>query len=156
VRKKAYYILIPLFYVGIAFVGRIFTDEGVTSWYPYILKPSFTPPGSIIGTMWTVIYILTAISFLIFVKRAGGSKVFIPVVGLFVLNGFFNASWSYIFFTKHMLGSAVIDALLIWITVLILMLLTWPIARLSSILLIPYFLWTSFATFLTYDIYKLN
>jgi tryptophan-rich sensory protein len=155
-RMRSYYIIIPLFYAGIAIIGRIFTAEGVTSWYPNILKPSYTPQGSIIGAIWTVIYILTAISLIVFIKKAGGRSVFLPAVGMFILNGLFNASWSYIFFTKHLLRLAFIDALLIWITVLILILLTWPIARLSSILLFPYFLWTSFATFLTYEIYRLN
>lgn len=154
--KYIHYIISPLFYIGIAFSGRMFTDQGVTDWYPEIIKPSYTLPGSFIGVVWTIIFILSAISLILFINRGKGSKIFWPVIGLFALNGIVNVAWSYIFFTKHLIGLAVIDALIILITVGMMIVLVRPYSKASSGLLMPYFLWVLFASYLTYDIYTLN
>ena len=69
-----------------------------------------------------------------------------------------NAAWSYFFFTRHWIGLAVI----LWFA--------WRIATADpargggrgrplsfiAILLFPYLGWVSFATFLTYVIYRSN
>ncbi len=136
--------------------GRMFTSQGVADWYPEILKPSFTPPGSVIGIVWTVIYILCAISLIMFVNRGRGRPLFWPIVALYVFNGVVNAAWSYIFFTRHLIGPAVIDAVLIALTAGLMMVLVWPWSRAASLLLLPYVLWVSFASYLTYAIYLLN
>lgn len=146
----------PLFYLCVALAGRYFTAQGVGTWYPSILKPAFTPPGSFIGIMWTIIYVLTAISLILFINNAQGSPLFQPVVALYIVNGILNAAWSYIFFTKHFLGVAVVDAAILSITVLLIILLSWRYSTAASMLLVPYFIWVSFATYLTYAIYKIN
>lgn len=154
--KYAIYILSPLFYICIALAGRIFTSKGIYPWYQTIAKPTYTPPGSVIGFMWTVIYTLTAISLIIFTNNAKGKSGFWPIIGLYIANGIINAAWSYIFFTKHLLGLAVIDAGLIVVTVLFLMVVVRNHSAAASLLLIPYLGWVSFATFLTYVIYEIN
>jgi tryptophan-rich sensory protein len=103
-----------------------------------------------------MIYILSALSLITFINKGRGKPFFWPVITLYIMNGIFNAAWSYIFFTKHLPGFAVIDAGLIWVTVLLLIICTWRYSSLAGILLIPYLGWVSFATFLTYVIYKMN
>jgi tryptophan-rich sensory protein len=116
----------PLFYLGVALAGRILTSHGVTTWYPSIIKPSYTPPGSVIGAVWTLIFILSAISLILFINSGRGSHTFWPVIGVFVMNGTLNAAWSYLFFAKHYIGLAFIDAVLIGITVGLIMIMVWP------------------------------
>jgi tryptophan-rich sensory protein len=154
--KYAFYIFSPLFYICVALAGRIFTSKGIDPWYQTLSKPSYTPPGSFIGIMWTVIYILTACSLILFSRAAGDKKIFWPVVGLYIINGIVNTAWSYIFFTKHLLGLAVINAGIIGVTVVFLIVLVRHYSVAASLLLIPYLGWVSFATFLTYVIYKNN
>lgn len=154
--KKIHYILVPLFYFLVALAGRIFTAQGVSSWYPTLVKPDYTPPGGLIGAMWTVIYILAAASLIIFINRARHSPVFWSVILLYIINGVLNALWSYLFFTMHFLGAAVFDAALLAATVAFIMMLARRYSYLASVLLMPYFLWVSFATYLAYDIFRLN
>jgi len=154
--KLIHYILSPLFYLCVSLAGRYFTAQGVGTWYPSILKPAYTPPGSFIGIVWTVIYILAALSLILFVNRAKGAPLFYPVLALYIVNGILNAAWSYIFFTKHLLGPAVIDAAMLLITVLLIILLAWRYSTAASMLLVPYGIWVSFATYLTYAIYTMN
>jgi benzodiazapine receptor len=146
----------PVFYLVVAFAGMQFTSVGVSTWYPSLVKPSFTPPGSIIGMTWTIIYILSAVSLIHFISTSKGSPFFIYIIGLYIINGIVNAAWSYIFFSMHLLWLAVIDSALIGLTVLLIINSVWQYSKLSGILLLPYFLWVCFATYLSYAIYRLN
>ena len=154
--KYFIYIFSPLFYFCIALAGRFFTAQGIDPWYQAIAKPSFTPPGSVIGIVWTLIYILTAISMILFTNTAKGKANFWPVFILYIANGIINAAWSYIFFTKHLLGPAVVNAALISGTVMLMILFVWPHSKKASLLLFPYLGWVSFATYLTYVIFRMN
>ncbi|MGD2080805.1 MAG: tryptophan-rich sensory protein [Nitrospirota bacterium] len=154
--RKAHYVLIPFFYMLVALSGRLFTASGSAQWYQNLEKPAYTPPGSIIGGVWTAIYILTAFAFITYVNRARGSRALPLAAALFVLNGVINASWSYVFFVMRSPGLALADAALLWLTVLALAVLVWPRSKESSVLLVPYLAWTAFATLLSYRIFELN
>lgn len=156
IRKNLHYILAPLFYLTVAQIGSSFTMQGVSTWYQAIVKPPYTPPGVIIGVVWTVIYVLSAISLIVFVNAARGKKDVWVIASLYILNGVINVFWSYIFFVKHLLYLAILDSLCILFTVGLLIVYTWSYSRISSILLVPYFLWVSFATYLNFVIYRLN
>jgi benzodiazapine receptor len=149
-------ILSVLFYGSVSFLGRAFTSYGIPDWYQTLMKPSFTPPGYVIGIIWTVIYILTAISLFLFIIAGKGKPFYTIIIGFYIVNGVINAAWSYIFFTKQLLGPAVLDAALIGITVAVMIALTWRYSKAASLLLIPYLCWVSFATYLSYTIYRMN
>lgn len=154
--RYMYYILPPLFYLAVALTGSAFTASGMDGWYQSLLKPAFTPPGGIIGAAWTLIYILSAISFMLFLNSGAPGRTLSVVAGLFVLNGVINAGWCWVFFTVHMLRAAVVVAALIGISVAALIAVVWPYSRLAGVLLVPYLSWVSFATYLSYEIYRLN
>lgn len=154
--KRLHYILVPAFYLGIFLAGRAFTSAG--TWYQSLVKPAVTPPGAVIGMVWTVIYILSASAFILYMNRSKNAAPFLfrAIVGLFILNGILNALWSYLFFSRHLLGLAAADALGIFLSTGLIMVLAWPASRITSLLLLPYVCWTGFATYLTYEIYRLN
>ncbi len=60
-KLKPKYFLIPFFVVIVAWVGRWLTGRGM-DWYKTIKLPAWTPSGSVIGMVWTAIFILAAIS----------------------------------------------------------------------------------------------
>ncbi len=154
--KYASWIAAPLFYLLVAFAGGRFTAQGLGPWYQSLSKPAFTPPGNVIGGVWTIIYILSALSLILFVESGRGRRRFAAVLILYATNGVLNALWSFIFFTRHLLGLAVVDALLIWVTVALLVGATLRVSLWSALLLLPYLVWVSFATYLSYAIYRLN
>lgn len=154
---KINYIIIPIIVVLVAVIGNIFTSSGIDSgWYDTIIKPSWTPDGSIIGTVWTIIFILTTISALIFWNQKNKSKNFEIIVWIFAANAALNILWSLIFFGLNILEVAVIEAALLAATTIGLIIFLWPISKLASALIIPYAVWVSFATYLTFVIYSLN
>ncbi len=153
---KINYLLIPLFYVFVSTIGSLFTGQGVSSWYKTINLPSWTPPGSVIGIVWTIIFILTAISALIVWNKFNHNYAFWVIAVLFLVNGLLNIFWSYLFFSQNLLGWAALEAALLGASVYALIVLIWPLSTLAASLLIPYAGWVTFATYLTYLVYKLN
>lgn len=150
------YVIIPLVAILTGSIGGYFTSSSVNTWYKTLQKPLWTPPGSVIGAVWTVLYILTATSALIVWNTFPRDDKFRWIIALFLANAILNALWSYIFFSRHLLGIAVWEAALLGLTVLALMILTWTQSKTASLFLLPYLLWVSFATYLTFTVWSLN
>ncbi|MFA6321989.1 MAG: TspO/MBR family protein [Candidatus Buchananbacteria bacterium] len=149
------FIIIPALAILTSVLGSQITSQGM-SWYKIINLPKMTPPGSIIGLVWTIIFILTTVSILIYYNQNKSHKYFWLVIGLFVVNAFLNVAWSYLFFGWHWLFLSIFEAALLGLSVFVLIILIWPVSKLSAILLIPYAAWVSFATYLTFNIWHLN
>jgi len=149
------YFIIPAITIATSFIGSYFTMCGM-SWYKTISLPRFTPSGFFISFMWRFIYILSTISVLIVWNTFEHDFKFWVIIGLFVANAFLNAYWPYLFFYKHMIGAAIIEAALLGITVYALITLIWPVSWLAAILLFPYGIWVAFATFLNTVIWIMN
>jgi benzodiazapine receptor len=136
--------------------GSIFTSSSVYTWYPTLVKPSFTPPGWVIGSVWIVFFTLMGIS-LFLVWRDGlehyysKSAIFIFAAQLAV-----NILWSWAFFQLQSPIAGVVVIGVLWIMILLTMVKFWQISREAALLLAPYLLWVSFAAFLNYNIWKLN
>lgn len=149
------YILIPLGTVLVAWSGSAVTSSGM-GWYRTLALPSWTPPGSVIGAVWTTIFVLTAFAAIrVLGSRASGPHKTL-FVALLVMNGILNFGWSWVFFGQHLLGWAVFEAILLELSVLALIISAWPVARIAAYLLIPYAAWVAFATYLTYAVWSLN
>ncbi len=125
-------------------------------WYDALTKPSWQPPNWVFPVVWNTIFILSAISLILIWNTRPRSGMTYVIMGAAVLNGILNIGWSWLFFGHKLIMPAAYDALLLWLSVLFILTLAWPISRVASILLIPYALWTAFATSLTSVINKLN
>lgn len=152
---KLSYIIIPLITLATALLGSRLTSSGM-DWYKTINLPAWTPAGSIIGAVWTVLFVLATISALIIWNRSAHDTRFWWIVAIFVANAILNAGWSWLFFNQHLLGLAIFEAALLGASILALIILIWPSSRLAAALLVPYAAWVAFATFLTYKIWSLN
>jgi tryptophan-rich sensory protein len=125
-------------------------------WYATLTKPSYTPPGWFIGSMWTAIYILSGIAAWRVWSGTQHDDKFRMIAVVAGLNVLLNGSWSFIFFGLHMMLTAVVVAGVLAVTVWILIGLIWGRDKIAAALLIPYGLWTPFATYLAWSIYRLN
>lgn len=124
-------------------------------WYQSLNKPIFSPPDWVFAPVWSVLYILMAMSLFAYVKTPskinkglGYSVFFIQLV--------LNLLWTPVFFTfKQIEAGAVICTLLV-ILVLITIRLFYAVSKISAILLVPYFLWLILAAYLNIEILRLN
>lgn len=124
-------------------------------WYNSLIRPRISPPNWIFAPMWTILYILIIISFLIFLKESAFKPKIFPLI-IFGIQIFLNLSWSPVFFGARNIKGAfyIVCALCVFICINIYAF--FKISHLAGLLLVPYFLWVSFATYLNYQFLKLN
>ena len=125
-------------------------------WYASLAKPSWAPPSSLFGPVWTVLYILIALSFgAVFIKyfrKELPGRVALP----FLLNLIFNLLYSPIQFGLHNNLLASLDILLILGTLAWALVATRRRTPWIAYANIPYLLWVSFATILQLTITGMN
>ena len=137
-------------------LGSLFTTTGPGSWYSTLIKPAFNPPAWIFAPVWTLLYILMGISlYLVIMEGMKGRDVRIPLL-IFAIQLILNILWSYAFFGLESTFFGLLVIILLWISIVATMILFYPVRKAAAWLLVPYILWVSFATLLTYTIYSLN
>lgn len=126
------------------------------SWYQTLIKPEWAPPEWIFGPVWTILYLIIAISFgavfYKFFKRELPASVSLP----FALNIISNILYSPIQFGLENNLLATLDILLILGTLIWALIVIYPRMRWVALANIPYLLWVSFATILQFTITFLN
>ncbi len=150
------YFIIPIVAVLVSAIGGRLTTSSVRTWYKTIRKPRWTPPGSVIGAVWTVLYILAALSALLVWNLPDGAPVPLAVASLFVLNAVVNVAWSWVFFSRHRIGPAIWVCLFLDLTIVLLIWLIAPLSPLAAWLLVPYAIWVTFASYLNYRVWAMN
>lgn len=132
------------------------TQTSVTTWYPTLVKPGFTPPNWLFGPVWTVLYAMMGVSAVLVWWRRSDDTTSQRALVLFGVQLLLNGAWSFAFFGAQSpsLGLLVIAAL--WIV------LAWTTERFFRIraaagwLLVPYLLWVTYAGALNLGIWMLN
>lgn len=124
--------------------------------YAAWLKPAWAPPSWLFGPVWTVLYVLIAVSFgYVFYRYFTGT---IPwwVVLPFALNLGFNFAFTPLQFGLGSLLLSSLDILLVLATLVWAMYAVYHFAPWVTYINIPYLLWVSFATILQLSIFYLN
>jgi translocator protein len=137
-------------------IGTIFTTPAIPTWYASLAKPALNPPSAVFGPVWTVLYVLMAISAFIIWKKGLARKDVKIALGVFLGQLALNTLWSIIFFGAKSLGGALIEISVLWLAILGTIVLFWKISKAAGWLLIPYILWVSFAGYLNYMIWAMN
>ena len=145
-------IAFPLIVGGIS---GFFTVQGVKDWYLTLAKPNFTPPNYLFGPVWTFLYAFMGVAFFRILEK-GKSVQKIKAIRIYLWQLFFNFCWSFLFFSQHQIGLALIDILILWVLILIMIIRFKKLDEFAGYSQIPYLLWVSFATALTAAIYLLN
>lgn len=125
-------------------------------WYQQLLKPSWAPPSSVFGPVWTILYIGIAISFGSVFLMAGQKKIAWIVALPFALNLLFNFAFTPLQFGLRSNVLASVDILLVLGTLIWAMRSIYPHAPWVTYAQIPYLLWVAFATVLQLTITYLN
>lgn len=136
-------------------IGVVATRPALASrWYRRLKKPPWQPPGLVFGPAWTLIYALIAASML--VARGRGGEGQRPLFVLFGTNLALNVAWTLIFFRGRSPLAAGVEIVVLEGSTVALVVRSWPVSRLASLLLVPYALWVAFATALTWAIWARN
>jgi benzodiazapine receptor len=135
-------------------IGALWTaSDG--EWYQNITKPSFNPPSWVFGPVWTLLFTLMGVAlYLVWISPSSSVRTIALV--LFGVQFVFNVLWSYLFFGSNNPLWALIEIFILLVFIVATGVYFYWVNKFAGYLLIPYFLWVSFASFLNYNIWSLN
>jgi tryptophan-rich sensory protein len=132
------------------------TAQGVSDWYPALLKPSFNPPAWVFGPVWTVLYVLMGVACFLVWQRLPDSPSARRALGAYSVQLFLNFLWSFLFFKAQSPGWAFAEIVVLWLALLLTVILFFRESRWAGWLMMPYLAWVSFAAVLNASIWILN
>ena len=115
------------------------TSAGTDSWYLLLEKSDLNPPSYVFGIVWPILYILMMISAFLSYQK---------IFSIFIIQLFFNAAWSWLFFRFQMPLIALLDIYLLILINIYILNLMYKENKLAFFLFIPYVVWISFASYL--------
>lgn len=124
--------------------------------YAQLAKPVWAPPAGVFGPVWTVLYAMIAVAGCLAVRQRAADGAKGLAIALFGAQLVLNALWSWLFFRWHQGALALVDICVLWLAILATLTQFWRLRPLAGALLIPYFLWVSFATGLNAAVWRLN
>jgi len=147
-------LLLPLVVAGI---GGMVTSSSVSTWYPELKKPTWNPPARVFGPVWTLLYLLMGLaSWLVWQERPHDDAQVRQALRWYSLQLALNALWSIIFFGLRRVGLALLDIIALWGAITTTVVNFWRVRPAAAGLMLPYLLWTTFATALNAAIWWLN
>ena len=152
--KKKYlslFIILLITFLASA-IGGFTTTSFKEPWYSQIILPSYNPPSWVFAPVWTLLYVMMSIA----IWKIWINSFDLELLKLYFIHLFFNGTWSIVFFGFHQIGLALVNLIIIIIFIIMLMKKYLMRDRLSFYLMIPYFLWSSYALILNSSIFLLN
>ena len=149
--KRAFSWFIPLAVGGLAFI----LSGGMDS-YKVINQPPLSPPGWIFPIVWTILYVLMGeAAYRIYISDADPKQKKKALIAYGVQLAI-NLLWPIIFFGAQQYLVAFVVIIVLWIGIFITLRWFTAIDEKTGDLLIPYFLWVTFAAYLNLGVFLLN
>jgi tryptophan-rich sensory protein len=135
-------------------VGAV-ASANAGAFYEKLSRPGWAPPASLFGPVWSVLYLLIAIAAWLVWKDAGfrGASL---ALSMMIVQLAANALWTWIFFAWHRGAFALVEIIVLWVLIVITMILFWRVRPVAGALFVPYLLWVTFASALTYSMWQRN
>ena len=121
-------------------------DNDFLTWYNSLNKPSWTPSPETIGTVWTILYPIIIIINFIVIKMLINKQISFIVALPFLINLLANLIFTPIQFGLRNLDLALLDILIVLITIIWSMLAIWPHKKVLALAFIPYLIWVVIAS----------
>ena len=133
-------------------IGGYATSVYKEPWYSQIILPSFNPPSWVFAPVWSSLYIMMSLA----IWKVWINTLDSKLLKIYFIHIVFNSTWTVIFFGFHQIGLALLNLIIILVFIIILMKEYFNKDKISFYLMIPYFLWSSYAFVLNGTIFFLN
>ena len=141
--------------LGAGVVGSLLSNVSESTFYQQLVRPDWAPPAGIFGPVWTTLYILMGTAAWLVWRKAGFDGARVTLI-LYLLHLIANAAWTGIFFGLEAPGAAFAEILFLWVFIFALIVRFHGVAPAAGLLLVPYLVWVSYASALTWAIWRLN
>lgn len=128
----------------------------IDGWYAALRKPAWNPPNWLFGPAWTIILGLWAWAAVLAWRGTSDTAGRTTVLTLFTVNAVAHFLWGPLFFKLRRPDWALIEVVFLWLSLVALLVGLRPFSVLASWLIVPYFIWVSFAACLNATIVRLN
>ncbi|MEY9210847.1 tryptophan-rich sensory protein [Thermobifida halotolerans] len=137
-----------------AVVGGL-ASAGSASVYTELDLPVWAPPSWLFTPVWTVLYVLIAVSGWL-VWRASGWRGAAAALTVYAVQLVLNALWPVLFFGAGQYGPAFAEIVLLWVSIVAVVALFRRHSVTASLLLLPYLAWVTYAGALNLAIWTAN
>lgn len=141
--------------LAVSAIGGWVTAKSVDTWYQALQKPSFNPPDWLFAPVWTLLYLMIAISGWR-AWRSPAQDGLRRAMAVYAAQLALNLAWSCVFFGGRLIGPALGVILLLLVAIGLNAALFWRTDRLAGWLLLPYAAWVAFAAALNFELWRLN
>ena len=150
------YLLAFLFTFGSGAIVSAFTAPEASTWYTTLALPTLIAiPAMLFAPAWTISYSVQAISFARIFKIQSTEEERQWVM-TFIFQLICCMMWSLLFFGYHALILAMIVALMLYISLILLLLKSWEAEKISFYLLLPHLLWGTLLAILSINAWWAN
>jgi len=147
------FVLFFIITFSASFIGGLVTFTFKEPWYSELTKSNFNPPDWIFAPVWTTLYLMMTLAIWFFWHSKNREM---NTIYIYFIHIVFNTTWSVVFFGFHNIFLALVNLIILILLIVILILRFGRVNKVSSYLMIPYLLWSSFALFLNYSLLVLN
>jgi tryptophan-rich sensory protein len=141
--------------LAISAIGGWVTAQSVGTWYQTLHKPVFNPPDWLFAPVWTLLYVMIAVAGWR-VWRTHGLAGARAGMTAYAAQLALNLAWSFLFFGGRMIGTALVEIVLLLAINCVNAVLFWRADRMAGWLLVPYAAWVAFACVLNFALWRLN
>ena len=143
-------LVIPL---GVGGLAALLTGAGM-DFYSSVKMPLLSAPSWLFPVVWTILYILMGVSLYLVRQSSCANKRSSYI--LFGAQLAVNFIWSLVFFNARAFLLAGILIVVLWALILAMLSSFHRCRPAAGYLQVPYFLWVTFAAYLTWSIWSLN
>lgn len=136
-------------------LGAAATATSVGGWYQTLAKPSWNPPDWLFGPVWSVLYFLMAVAAWLVWRRGGWSAARSALIW-FGIQLALNVLWSVVYFGMQQPGFAFAEIIALWLAIVATMVAFRGKSVAATILMVPYFAWSTFAAVLNFELWRMN
>ena len=139
--------------LGVGGLAALLTGAG-TEFYSSVNKPALSPPGWLFPVVWTILYVIMGVS--AYMIWYGGCPTRRRALVLYAAQLAVNFIWNLVFFNARAFLAAFVLIIILWLLIAAMIAAFHKCRPAAAYLQVPYFLWVTFAAYLTWSIYALN
>ena len=147
------FVLFFIITFSASFIGGLVTLNFKEPWYSQLVKSNFNPPDWIFAPVWTTLYLMMTLAIWFFWHSNNRDM---NTIYIYFIHIIINTTWSIMFFGFHNIPLALVNLMILILLIIILIFRFKRVNKVSSYLMIPYLLWSSFALFLNFNLLMLN
>lgn len=137
-------------------VGGLITATSIGDWYAALKRPPGTPPNSVFGPVWTTLFAMMGFALALVWHAKVEKSCKQCAFRWFAIQFILNLAWTPLFFGLHRPDIALVVILMLLAAIVATIVAFKKVHTLAAWLLVPYLLWTTYATYLNAGFWWLN